>query len=126
MPKSKSKSVVTTTTEQFDQRAVAESGAIAIGGGSDIDYTQIDEFSDNVAQAFENLLDFATEAGAVAADFASEAGETAAKQVAATTETLSAELERKATLIPTAITQILPYVTVGFFAIAAIILFKKR
>lgn len=126
MPSSKSKSVVTTTTEQFDQRAMAESGAIAIGGGSDIDYTYTDEFSDNVANAFEALLDFATEAGAVAADFASESAQIAAKQVTSTTETLAAELERKQTLIPSVVTEILPYVTVGFFAVAALIIFRKK
>lgn len=112
MAKSKSQSTVSTVTEQYDQRAVAEQGSIAIGGGSQVTYAP--EFGDNVAAAFESLVDFAGEAGAVAI-----------KQVGVTQAVMAAELERKQTLVPTAVTQTLPYMAIGLIVVAIFMVLKK-
>lgn len=61
---SKSSSKTVTTTEQYDQRILAEQGSIVIGTGAEATY--LNEFSDNVAEAFIRIVDFAAGAGDVA------------------------------------------------------------
>lgn len=196
MSSSKSSAKSSTKTESYDQRILAEQGAVVIHtqargkrstAALSIDYSptdiyspttiSIDEFSNNVAAAFDALIDFADETTRTASrqvtdvtesalrqvgdvtetasrqikgtldfaqdiastagglikgalglisDIVSGTGEQSTKQVESVTQALSQELERKATLIPTAVTQILPYMAIGMFAIAGIIILKRK
>lgn len=66
-----SSSSTSTTTQQVDDRVTAEGQGIAVGGSGQLIVT--DEFSDNVLDAFNNILDLAKNAGIVATGFAQNA-----------------------------------------------------
>jgi len=68
---SSSKSSSSSSTQQIDDRVTAADQAIAVGGSGQLNVT--DEFSDNVLDAFNNILDLAKNAGVVATGFATEA-----------------------------------------------------
>ena len=63
---SSSSSASTTQTVNEDNRAAADNGGIALAKGAQL--IQTDEFSDNVAKAFNQLIDLARDAGSVALD----------------------------------------------------------
>ena len=99
---SKSSSKTTQTTEQYDQRILAEEGSFVIGSEASYD----NQFGEEVANAFDRLI-----------DFASGAGEAALKSTE-TTQTVLAEQLAAAKAPSTAfIIKALPYLVV--IAVAA-------
>lgn len=109
-----STSTTATTTENKDQRILAEMGSTVIGAEAQVHIES--EFGDNVANAFDSLLDFARDAGQVAVE-----------QSAKVQDALTDELQAKSlgqeglTFIKT-----LPYIVAGIFAFGLILIFKKK
>lgn len=69
--KSSSSSTNTTQTTTQDQKVSATDSAIALGQGAALNYTE--QFPDNVAAAFGELIQFARDSGEVAINFAKTA-----------------------------------------------------
>lgn len=68
---SKSSSSNTTQTTSQDNRVAADNNAVALGNGASLSY--LDQFNDQVKDAFLALIGLARDAGTVAAGFASNA-----------------------------------------------------
>ena len=110
MSSSKSKSTTTTKTEQYDQRILAEHGATVIGTGATIDI--YDEFGENVANAFTELI-----------EFAGAAGREAIEQSEKTQETLASQLTQEQTPVISVLNKILPVVIIAVLSIRWLLLF---
>lgn len=113
MPTSTSKSTTTTSTEQKDQRVVAETGSSVIGPEARV--TIHNEFSETVADAFNSLI-----------DFASDIGSAAVGQAEQVQQSLSDELQRKTTGEFSGILRFFPYVALGLIGFGFLIIFGKK
>ena len=82
---SESSSTSTTSTSNYDQRVGAEGGGVALGQGATLQTT--DQFSDNVAKAFNQLVNLATDAGRLVMESNAGLQRTTEDVLAANTET---------------------------------------
>lgn len=109
----RSSSKTETTTQQYDQRILAEEGSLVIGAGASASY--INEFSDTVADAFNRLI-----------DFASGAGEIAVKSYERSTDVLAEQLSTAKQPTQTFIIKALPYFVVVGLAIFGISILRAK
>ncbi len=114
---SESSSSTTTTTQQYDQRVGAEGGAIAIGSGAQISINE--EFGSNVAQAFNQLISLARDAGQLVDTLNKTTQDTTTKAV----DLLAKQVERSEKGASTIYTDIFPYVAAAIIGIVAIFIF---
>jgi len=125
---SDTQSSTSTTTTSQDNRVAADSNGVALGAGAALNYTNNNNFSDNVLTAVQELVGLVRDAGQQAVDFsqkaisASEAATSAVAQNAsdtskAVTSTLNAQTQGSATVIA----QIAPFVVVAVLGVFLIV-----
>lgn len=116
---SSSSSNTSTSTVSQDNRVAADSGGVALGQQATLDINN--SFSDNVKQAFSELVGLAQEAGQQAVNFsqaAIQANENAANQVAAQAQvSVDAANQGNAVLIK----QLAPYIVVAVIGVFFIV-----
>ncbi len=121
---SSSSSASTTQSVNEDNRAAADNGGIALGKNATL--IQTDEFSDNVAKAFNDLISLAKDAGSVAVEAQTAAMQNAeaalnklAQQSSDALTAVSQRLETQEAGEDSIYTKIFPYIVV--VAVAVII-----
>ena len=91
---SESSSTSSTATSNYDQRVGAEGGGVALGQGATLQTT--DQFSDNVAKAFNQLVSLATDAGRLVMESNSGLQATTEKVLSANAQTTEKALNASA------------------------------
>lgn len=149
---SSSPTTTTTTTQQYDQRVGAEGGAVALGQGASLSVQE--QFPENVARAFNELINLARGAGELiinsnenlqeatknalasnekalqlALEKVGAQGAISADVSKSTTESLAKLLETQTKGASTIYTDIFPYIAAGIIGLVAIVIYlnaKKR
>lgn len=149
---SSSSTSTSTTTEQYDQRVGAESGGVALGQGASLSISE--QFPENVAKAFNELINLARGAGELiinsnenlqeatknalisnekvlqlALEKVGAQGALSADVSKNTTEALTKLLETQGKGASTIFTDLFPYIAAGIIGLVAIVIYlntKKR
>lgn len=101
---SSSTSTATTSTENYDQRVGAEGGGVALGQGATLQVS--DQFSDNVARAFNQLVSLATDAGRLVMESNAGLQETTEKVLAANAQATRDAMEANAKAMQAALDKV--------------------
>ena len=149
---SSSSTTTQTTTQQYDQRVGAEGGAVALGQGASLSINE--QFPENVAKAFNELINLARDAGELiinsnqnlqevtknalasnektvqmALEKVNAQGRISADVSKNTTEALAKLLETQGKGASTIFTDLFPYIAAGIIGLVAIVIYlntKKR
>jgi len=116
---SSSSSQATTQTINEDNRTVADGESIALGKNAALQINN--DFGDNVAKAFDKLINFASDAGQAVLDATEksiQANENALNKVASTAE-------REAKGANTIFTDLFPLIGIGMVGLVALTVLKK-
>jgi hypothetical protein len=117
---SSSSSKSTSTTQNYDQRVIADAGALAIGAGGS--YTINQPFSDQVRDAYLALVNLAGKS----AERESTAMQTAVSMAAAQATATLSQLDRTQKGASTIYTDLFPFIAVGAVVIGIAIFMRGR